>query len=129
VALPTFHCVSDTAEDATFSPSGNGEVRAAFLLNATCSAKSCKEYGLGGPSDGSSRETAVPSRAWLARDCCILLCCLCKACEGNCRQSTSSVVHFGMRDERLWSVEEGKKISLQLEKARNVLGEAKKKKC
>lgn len=29
---------------------------------------------------------------------------LCKTCHDSCRERTSTVVHFGMSDERLWSV-------------------------
>lgn len=106
MALPTFHCVSDIIKEATSGPSGKVKVRAPFLLNATCSAKGCKECRLVGPSNGNSRELTVPSRTWLAKDCCILLCCLYKTCKDNCRQRTSTVVPFGMSDERLWSVKE-----------------------
>lgn len=95
VAFPTFHSVSEIAEEATSGPSEQGEVRDTFLLKAERSS-------LVGPSSGSS--------TWLAKDCCILLCCLCKTCKDNYTQRTSTVVYIGMSDERLWSVKEKKNL-------------------
>lgn len=75
--------------------------RATFLSKAERSS-------LVGPSCGSSGGIIVHSCTWLAKDCCILLCSLCKTCKDNCTQRTSTVVYFGMSDERLWSVKEHK---------------------
>lgn len=99
VAFPTFHSVSEIAEEATSGPSEQGEVRDTFLLKAERSR-------LVGPSSGSSRGIIVHSCTWLAKDCCILLCCLCKTCKENYTQRTSTVVYIEMSDERLWSVKE-----------------------